>query len=250
MLKRRIIPTLLWKDVGLVKGVAFNSWRRVGTVLPAVKVYNLRDVDELIIMDISATHQTRNPHYEEIKEFAGECFVPLTVGGGINKIAQIKSLLRSGADKVAINTAAYCVPGLIDEAAKEFGTQCIVASIDAKHNGRSYECYSHCGTQNMGKDPLIWAQELESRGAGEILLTSISQDGVMQGYDRDLIRSVCAAVKIPVICSGGAGNYQHMQEAFQDGADAVAAASIFHFTQSTPFEAKHYLHANNTPVRL
>ena len=250
MLKKRIIPTLLWKDVGLVKGIAFDSWRRIGTILPAIKVYNTRDVDELIIVDISATQQNRDLDYGEIRDFAKECFVPLTIGGGINSIVQIKNLLRSGADKIAINTAAYKTPDIIKISSEEFGTQCIVVSIDVKKIQDTYMCYSHSGTQNTGRNLLEWVQELEHLGAGEVLITSIDCDGTMQGYDYDLIKLIYNTVKIPIICSGGAGNYQHMLEAFQAGADAVAAASIFHFTQRTPLEAKQYLYTNGIPIRL
>ena len=250
MLKKRIIPTLLWKDVGLVKGISFDSWRRIGTVLPAIKVYNMRDVDELIVVDVLATRQNHEPRYDEISDFARECFIPLAIGGGVNSINKIKSLLRSGADKVVINSAAYNAPDLIEFASKEFGKQCIIASIDAKKENKNYVCYSHSGTKRTGKHPLEWAQELERLGAGEILITSIDRDGTMQGYDCELISLICNAVEVPVIGSGGAGNHQHMQKAIQAGADAIAAASIFHFTQSTPLEAKHYLHSNGIPVRI
>jgi len=251
MLKIRVIPTLLWKNVGLVKGVQFNSWRRVGTVLPAIKVYNTRDVDELILVDIAATPEKHIPDYESIREFAAECFMPLTVGGGIVELQQIRDLLYAGADKVAINTAAYAHPELIVTASQRFGAQCIVVSIDVKRKpDGSYECYSHCGTQPTGRDPIAWAREMGSCGAGEILLTSIDRDGTMEGYDLDLIRRVTDAVDIPVIASGGAGNYQHMLEALTIGkASALAAASIFHFTEQTPLEAKRFLALNDIPVR-
>lgn len=251
MLKVRIIPTLLWKEVGLVKGVSFDSWRRVGTIMPAVKVYNTRQVDELMLLDITATEEGRDPDYETVEEIAAECFVPLTVGGGIRNIEQIRQLLRAGADKVCINTAAFETPGLISEASGKFGTQCIVVSIDAvKKPDGGYECVSRAGKCPTGKEPGEWAKKMEELGAGEILLTSAEQDGTMQGYDLELIKSVTGLVKIPVIASGGAGNYQHMYEAIVDGnASAIAAASIFHFTEQTPLEAKKYLAAKEIPVR-
>lgn len=251
MLKVRIIPTLLWKDLGLVKGVAFDSWRRVGTVMPAVKVYNTREVDELILVDIEATKSNREPDYQAIEELAAECFVPLTFGGGIHSIDQIRNILKAGADKVAINTAAYENPDLISKAAYQFGAQCVVASIDVrKQNSGAYECYQSSGSKPTGRDVVAWAKELESLGAGEILLTSINLDGTMLGYDLDLIQRVTSAVRIPVIASGGCGNYEHMFKALESGASAIAAASIFHFTEQTPLEAKRYLRDRNISVRL
>lgn len=251
MLKVRVIPTLLWKGVGLVKGIGFDSWRRVGPVLPAVKVYNTREVDELILVDITASPNRAVPDFESIAEFSNESFVPLTAGGGITHIDQIKKLLRSGADKVSINSAAYTMPELVRSAANHFGAQCIVASIDARrHEDGRYECFSLCGTAATGKDPAEWARQLEDLGAGEILITSIERDGSMEGYDLELVERVVKAVNVPVIASGGAGSYEHMRQAVQEaGASAVAAASIFHFTQQTPAEAKKYLAAAGIPVR-
>lgn len=252
MLKTRIIPTLLWKDFGLVKGVGFDSWRRVGSVLPAIKVYNTREVDELILVDITATSEDREPDYESVAEFSSECFVPLTVGGGIRTLEHITQLLRAGADKVCINTASYDTPELIRAASGRFGAQCIVASVDARilPDG-SHQCFKHGGTKSAGITPWEWAAKLEALGAGEILLTSIDRDGTMEGYDLDLLQNVTAAVKIPVIVSGGAGNYNHMLQAVrQGGASAVAAASIFHFTQQTPMEAKLFMKKYRANVRL
>lgn len=250
MLKIRIIPTLLLKDVGLVKGVSFDSWRRVGTVMPAIKVYNTRQVDELILVDVMATRDNRKPDLDLIKEASAECFVPFTVGGGIRTVDDIKQLLRAGADKVSINTAAFEDPDIINKSSRLFGVQCIVGSIDAKPLHGTYHCYSHSGTQDTGKDVVEWAQELEKRGAGEILITSIERDGTMEGYDLDLIKLVTRSVKIPVIASGGAGSYEDMYSAIHDArATAVAAASIFHFTEQTPLEAKEYLSQRGIPVR-
>ena len=251
MLKLRVIPTLLWKNLSLVKGVGFESWRQVGTVLPSIKVYNTRDVDELILLDISATKEERTPDYEEISELSSECFVPLTIGGGVNSIEIIRNLLKAGADKVTINTSSYQHPELISEAANRFGSQCIVASIDVrlKKHGQ-YECFSHCGTRATGKDPVQWAKEVELLGAGELLITSIERDGSMEGYDIPLLESVTNSVKIPVIASGGAGNPEHILKAIVSGnASAVAAASMFHFTEQTPNEVKAYLAGQGIPVR-
>jgi imidazole glycerol-phosphate synthase subunit HisF len=252
MLKTRIIPTLLWKHVGLVKGVAFDSGRRVGTVLPAVKVYNTREVDELILLDIAATHDHRPPDYESVYEISAECFMPLTVGGGVRSLEHVRELLRAGADKIAVNTACFESPHFITEAAQRFGSQCMVVSLDArKRSDGSYECYSHCGTRATGKDVGSFARQMEDAGAGEILITSIERDGTMEGYDLDLIRMVSEAVSVPVIASGGAGNYDHMWQALSVGkASAVAAASMFHFTEQTPLEAKTFLAGKGVHVRL
>jgi len=251
MLKVRVIPTLLWKDFGLVKGVSFNSWRRVGTVLPAVKVYNSRDVDELIVVDITASNENMVPDFESVADFSEECFVPLTVGGGIKSLDHVLNLLHTGADKVSINTEAYHSPKIIDKAASLYGTQCVVASVDVKvlADG-SYRCFSHSGSLDTGKNPVEWAKEVVDRGAGEILLTSIDRDGTMLGYDLELIEQVVNAVNVPVIASGGAGSYQHMIEVvLQAGASAVAAASIFHFTEQTPTGAKQAMKSAGIPIR-
>ena len=251
MLKVRVIPTLLWKQFGLVKGVAFDSWRRVGPVLPAVKVYNQREVDELVLLDIVAHLSSDDPDFESIAEFGQDCFVPLTVGGGVRSIDQVQRLLRSGADKVALNTEAYTRPSLINEIANRHGAQCVVASVDVRYQNGSWWCFSHAGKQATGLDVVAWVQELEDRGAGEILITSIDRDGTMQGYDLPLIEVLACAVKVPVIASGGAGNYQHMVEAVtQAGASSVAAASIFHFTEQTPAGVKQALAAAGVPVRM
>lgn len=251
MLKVRVIPTLLWKDFGLVKGIGFDSWRRVGSVLPAIKVYNSRDVDELIVVDITASHQEHAPDHDSVADFAEECFVPLTVGGGITKLDEVLHLLHAGADKVSINTKAYTNPTLIDQVAGKFGSQCVVASIDVKLDTKDiYRCFSHSGSIDTGKEPVAWARELVDRGAGEILLTSIDRDGTMLGYDIALIEKLTRTVNVPVIASGGAGNYQHMIDAVtQAGASAVAAASIFHFTEQTPAGAKKAMREAGIAIR-
>lgn len=251
MLKIRVIPTLLWKQFGLVKGVGFDSWRRVGPVLPAIKVYNQREVDELILVDIVAHQSDDDPDFESIDEFGQDCFVPLTVGGGITRIDQVQRLLRAGADKISVNTAAYRNPELVTQIAKRHGVQCVVASIDVRADSNGgWRCFSHAGKQATGREAVAWASEMQDRGAGEILLTSIERDGTLNGYDLALIEAVVNAVNIPVIASGGAGNYQHMVEAVkQAGASAVAAASMFHFTEQTPAGAKEALSAAGVPVR-
>jgi cyclase len=251
VLKVRVIPTLLWKSFGLVKGVAFDSWRRVGPVLPAIQVYNQREVDELILVDILAHLCNEELDFESIEEFGQNCFIPMTVGGGITRIDQVQKLLRAGADKVSVNTGAYLQPSLITEIARRHGSQCVVVSIDVRGDeDQGWECFSHAGKQRTGHSVVDWARSAELLGAGELLVTSIDRDGTMQGYDIPLIQTVASNVRIPVIASGGAGSYEHMVQAVvQAGASAVAAASIFHFTEQTPAGAKAMLAAAGIPVR-
>lgn len=251
MLKVRILPTLLFKEVGLVKGVGFDSWRRVGSAMQAVKVYNMREVDELVFFDISATPNGRGPDLQQIEDLARECFMPMTVGGGVRTVDDIRDLLMVGADKVAINTAAIETPDLIRQGAERFGVQCIVVGIDVKRTADGWEVYSHCGKRPTGLDPVAHAKQVEALGAGEIILTSIDRDGTMQGYDVELVRLVADAVRIPVVASGGAGNYEHMAETLRHTkVAALAAASIYHFTEQTPREAKRYLKEQGFNVRL
>lgn len=252
MLKTRIVPTLLFKEVGLVKGVGFDSWRRVGAAMPQVRVYNMREVDELIFLDIAATPAGRRPDFAMIDDLADECFMPMTVGGGVRSIEDFRDLLAVGADKVAVNTAAIDDPEIIRRSADRFGSQCVVVAIDfRRHADGRAEVFGACGQRPTGLDPVEWAQRVEHLGAGEILLTSIERDGTMSGYDIDMTRRVTAAVSIPVIASGGAGAYDHMVEVVRDaGAAAVAAASIFHFTEQTPREAKEHLRRAGCRVRL
>ena len=251
MLKTRVIPVLLHRRGVLVKGQRFDSWRHVGAALPAVKVFNLRDVDELILLDITATPEGRGPDVEQIADLAAECFVPLTVGGGVTSLADVRELLRVGADKVALNSACYARPGLVSEIASRFGSQCVVCAIDARRqpDGR-LACYGSCGKERQPMEPEAWAAQLERLGAGEILVTSIDRDGTFEGYDVDLIRRVSAAVRIPVIAAGGAGTYDHMVQAIKEGgASAVGAGAMFQFTEQTPAEARKHLQRHGIPVR-
>jgi cyclase len=252
VLKIRVMPTLLFKDVGLVKGVGFDSWRRVGTAMQSVKVYNMREVDELVFLDITATKDGREPDFATVDDLADECFMPLTVGGGVRSVEDVRRLLQVGADKVALNTAAIESPDLVRQIAGRFGSQCVVVSIDARREANgSHLVYTHAGTRPTGRDPVEVAKQLAGLGAGEILLTSIERDGTMQGYDVELTAKVSEAVSIPVIASGGAGSYAHMVEVLKEGhASAVAAASIFHFTEQTPLEAKRYLRQHGLNVRI
>ncbi len=252
MLKVRIIPTLLYKDFGLVKGTGFDSWRPVGSAMQAVKVYNMREVDELILVDITATQDGREPDFTAIDELADECFMPMAVGGGVQTLEDAQRLLQVGADKVALGAAALDTPELIGQIASRFGAQCAVVSVDVKRSADGVcEVFGQCGTMPTGRDPVDFAREAESRGAGEILLQSIDRDGTMSGYDVELTRRVSEAVSVPVIASGGAGSYEHMAEVIQEGkASAVAAAALFHFTEQTPLEAKRHLAERGIPVRL
>jgi cyclase len=252
LIKVRVIPTLLFKDFGLVKGISFDSWRRVGSAMQAIKVYNMREVDELVFLDITATPDGRSPDFESVDELADECFMPMTVGGGVQTLEDVRRLLQVGADKISVNTAAVENPGIIRQIAERFGSQCVVVSIDfRRHPKDSGEVYTHCGTRPTGLDPVAFAKQAAELGAGEILLTSIDRDGTMTGYDLEMTRRVSEAVNIPVIASGGAGNYEHMAQVLKEGkATDVAAASIFHFTQQTPLEAKHYLSKCGFNMRL
>lgn len=236
--------------MGLVKDVNFLSERRVGSVLPQIKIYNMREVDELIILDISASRNNTNIDFDEIKEFAKHNFIPLTVGGGISKLAHIEELLLIGADKISINSASYTDKKFIKEAVYNFGSQCIVSSIDYKIKNEKRLCHSISGSVNENKNLIEWIETLQSLGVGEFLLTSIDLDGTMKGYDLELLDIIREKVNIPIIISGGCGSYNDMLNSLNSGADAVAASSIFHFTQLTPNGAKSFLHENGIHVRI
>ena len=250
MLKHRIVPTLLYSRTGLVKSVRFDPSRRVGAAAQAIGVYNLREVDELIFLDIAARIDGRIPDLGLIDELADNCFVPFTVGGGIRSVDDVRALLQVGADKITVNTGFFERPNLVREIADTFGRQCVTVSIDVRQTTNGYEVFSHCGAAATGHSPAVLATEAENAGAGEILLTAIDRDGTMEGYDTELIASVARAVSVPVVASGGAGAYAHMAEALGAGASAVAASSIYHFTEMTPLGAKAYLAERGFPVRL
>ena len=250
MLKTRIMPTLLYRGSGLVKGVGFDAWRTVGAALQAVRVYNMRQVDELVFLDIDATREGRSPDYALIDDLADDCFMPLTVGGGIRKVEHVERLLEVGADKVSLNSAAIEVDGLVAEVARRFGAQCVVASVDAQRNDDGWNVVTRSGTCPTGLDPVELCRRLEGEGAGEVLLTSVERDGTMEGYDIELCRAVSGAVSIPVIASGGAGSIDHVRAVLRDGkASAAAMASVFHFTELTPLEIKSALAEDGIPVR-
>jgi cyclase len=252
VLKVRVIPTLLYRDFGLVKGVRFDSWRHVGSPMQAIKVYNMRGVDELVFLDVAATPNDRPPDFELIDDLADDCFMPMAVGGGVRTVDDVRRLLQVGADKVVIGTAAVTTRVVVTDAARRFGSQCVVVAIDtAAGDGGRATVRVRCGREDTGLDPVELAVRMEALGAGEILLTSVDRDGTMEGYDLASLAAVSAAVSVPVIASGGAGTYEHMSSALGDGgASAVAAASMFHFTEQTPMEAKVHLRSRGFPVRL
>ncbi len=250
MLKVRVIPTLLSNGFGLVKGEAFHSWRTVGTLVPAVRVFNTRDVDELLILDVAARREHRPCDLDTARDAAVESRVPLSIGGGVSSIDDVQDLLAAGADKVVLNTAALEQPQLIEDAARRFGTQCVVLAIDVRVVDGERVVTSRSGAELTERDPVTWAKEAQDRGAGEILVTRVESDGLQTGYDLPLLAEVSAAVTVPVIAAGGAGSYEHMRAAIQDaGASAVAAGAMFQFTEQTPAMARAYLAEHGIPVR-
>ena len=251
MLAKRIIPCLDVTNGRVVKGTNFVDLRDAGDPVECAIAYNEQEADELVFLDITASSDGRDTMVEVVRRTAEHCFIPLTVGGGIRKVEDMREMLLAGADKVGVNTAAILNPQLIDEGAGAFGSQCIVCAIDAKKEGPGkWGIYTHGGRKSMGIDAVEWAREIYNRGAGEILLTSMDADGTKDGYDIELTAAVSEAVGIPVIASGGAGNLQHMVDVLEKGkADAVLAASIFHFGQHTVGEAKDYFAERNIPVR-
>lgn len=253
MLKVRVIPALLFKnpEMGLVKSVGFGNLRTVGNPINAARVYNSRNVDELIFLDIGARRDNRPIDSVTIKKILDECFMPVTVGGKIETVDDVRKILLIGADKVSINTSGINNPELISQISNSYGSQCLVISIDVKKINGKYRVFSQAGQKDTGLEASQWAKKVESLGAGEILITSIDKEGGMNGYDIDLIAKVSSAVNIPVIAHGGAGNSQHIIDAVKLGeASAVAAASIFHFTHWTPMTVKQEMNQAGIPVRL
>ena len=251
MLKMRVIPCLDVKDGRVVKGVNFVDLRDAGDPVEQARVYDAAGADELCFLDITASHENRGIILDVVRETAEHCFMPLTVGGGVRRLEDIRKLLLAGADKVSINTAAVSNPEFVREAARKFGTQCIVVAIDAKQVAPGkFEVYTHGGRNATGIDAVEWARKMESFGAGEILLTSMDRDGTGEGYDIPLTRAIADAVRVPVIASGGVGTLQHMVEGLRDGhATAVLAASIFHFGSYSIAEAKAAIAGAGLPVR-
>lgn len=252
MYAKRIIPCLDVENGRVVKGVSFVNKRDAGDPVECAKAYDKQGADELVLLDIMASHEGRSTMIDIVKRVAENVFIPFTVGGGIKSVDDFKELLRAGADKISVNSAAVRNPQLINDASYKFGAQCVVCAIDAKRDGNgSWEVYLNGGRVPTGIDAVKWAVEAEQRGAGEILLTSMDQDGQKTGYDNELTRAVSESVGIPVIASGGAGKAEHFYDAFTVGkADAVLAASLFHFGELPVPELKKYLDEKNIPVRI
>ncbi|PIS05300.1 MAG: imidazole glycerol phosphate synthase subunit HisF [Candidatus Buchananbacteria bacterium CG10_big_fil_rev_8_21_14_0_10_42_9] len=252
MVKKRIIPCLLLKDGRCVKGVNFMNHRDVGHPVTNAKIYDAQGADELIFLDITASRDKRSILFDIVSQTADECFMPLTVGGGIAALEDIQELLRAGADKISINTIAAEQPKFITDAAKRYGKQCIVVAIDYKQNDNGkLEVFTHSGSKATGLDPVEWAKEAERLGAGEILLTNIDQEGTRGGYDIATIRQVADALSIPVIASGGVGSLEDLAKGINEGhASAVSLGSILHFTNQSVIKARDYLHTLNVPVRI
>ena len=252
MLVKRVIPCLDVKEGRVVKGVKFLGLKDAGDPVEAAKFYDRSGADELVFLDITASHEKRNTMLDVVRRTAEQAFMPLTVGGGVRTCEDIRELLKAGADKVSLNTAAVERPALVKEAARRFGSQCVVVAIDAKRAGKAkkWQVYTHGGRKNRGMDVVVWAKKVERLGAGEILLTSMDRDGTRDGYDLELTRAVSQAVRVPVIASGGVGNLEHLAQGLTKGkADAVLAASIFHFKEHTIKQAKQYLKRKGIPVR-
>jgi len=252
-LARRIIPCLDVDDGRVVKGINFVDIRDAGDPVEQARTYDAAGADELVFLDITATHEGRDIMHDVVRRTADEVFIPLTVGGGLRSVEDMRAMLQAGADKVAINSAAVKDPSLIERGADAFGDQCIVVAIDAKRTGDDplqWEVFVHGGRKETDLDAVEWAVEAADRGAGEILLTSMDRDGTKSGYDIELLRAITARVDIPVIASGGAGTLEHLREGLVDGgASAVLAASIFHFGEYTVEEAKQHLRDAGLPVR-
>jgi len=251
MLAKRIIPCLDVKDGRVVKGVGFVNLRDAGDPVEIARYYDKEGADELCYLDITASHEERKILLEVVERTAAEVFMPLTVGGGIRTLQDIRGLLLAGADKVSINTAAVEDPAFVKTAVERFGSQCIVVAIDAKRSQSTWKVYTHGGRKATGLEAVPWAVHMAEAGAGEILLTSMDQDGTREGYDLELTRAVSNAVSIPIIASGGAGSLEHLYDVLADGrADAVLAASIFHYKQYTILDAKTFLHSKGVRVRF
>ena len=250
MLTKRIIPCLDVKDGKVVKGINFKGLREVGYPPEMASEYELQGADEITFLDISASLEARQTMLNIVSETAGKLFVPLTVGGGIRKVQDMRDALNAGADKVSVNSAAVSNPDIISECADSFGSQCVVVAIDGKRVGDHWEVFTHGGTRSAGIDAVEWAQRAQDLGAGEILLTSMEADGVKTGYDIPFTEAVADAVSIPVIASGGCGSKEHIFDVFsQTGASAALAASIFHYNECTVGEVKEYLRDRGVNVR-
>ena len=251
MLKNRIIACLDVKNGRVVKGINFVNLKDAGDPVEQAKIYSDGGADEICFLDITASNENRDTIYEVVERTSKKCFVPLTVGGGIRNVEDINKLLNCGADKVSINTAAVQNPEIILESSKNFGSQCIVVAIDAKKNDDKWEVFTHGGRNNTGLDAIKFAKKMEDCGAGELLITSIDRDGTQKGYDNYLISEIEKSVNIPIIASGGVGNLKHLEEGITKGhANALLAATIFHYGKYSIMEVKNYLNSKKIPVRI
>ena len=251
MLKNRIIPCLDVKNGRVVKGINFVDLKDAGDPVEQAKIYSDGGADEICFLDITASNENRSTIYEVVKKTSEKCFVPLTVGGGVRSIEDIQKLLKCGADKVSINTAAVQNPKIVMESSLKFGSQCIVVAIDAKRKANGWEIFTHGGRNKTGIDAIKFAKQMEEYGTGELLVTSMDRDGTQKGYDIDLMKRISEMVNIPVIASGGVGNLDHLAEGIIQGrANAVLAASIFHYGKYSIKEAKQYLDSKGIPVRI
>ena len=251
MLKNRIIPCLDVKNGRVVKGINFVNLKDAGDPVEQAKIYSDGGADEICFLDITASNENRETIYDVVERTAKKCFVPLTVGGGVRSIEDIKKLLNCGADKVSINTAAVQNLDVVTESSKKFGSQCILVAIDAKKNTNKWEIFTHGGRKNTHIDAIEFANKMENSGAGELLVTSMDRDGTQVGYDIELISKISSKVNIPIIASGGVGNLNHLVDGIKLGnASAVLAASIFHYGRHSIKEAKEYLDSKGIPVRI
>ena len=251
MLKNRIIPCLDVKNGRVVKGINFVGLKDAGDPVEQAKIYSDGGADEICFLDITASNENRDTIFDVVRETSKKCFVPLTVGGGVKSVEDISKLLNCGADKVSINTAAVQNPDVVEQSSKKFGSQCIVVAIDAKKNNDRWEIYTHGGRSSTGIDAIEFALNMEKKGAGELLITSMDRDGTQIGYDIDLMSTISSRVNIPVIASGGVGELEHLVDGIKLGkASAVLAASIFHYGKYSIKEAKEYLDSKGIPVRI
>ncbi len=251
MLKNRLIPCLDVKNNQVVKGINFENLIKAGDPVELAKSYYQQGADELCFLDISASQENRNIMIDMVRKIAKNCFIPFTVGGGIRNLNDFGELLKSGADKISINSSAIVDPKLISDSANKFGSQAVVVAIDVKKNSHGqYKVFSHGGKIETDLDAFSWAKKSEELGAGEILLTSMNHDGTKLGYDIDLLQKICSNAKIPVIASGGVGKLEHLADGLRAGASAVLAASIFHFNEISISEAKEYLNKQQLPIRI
>ncbi len=249
MLALRVIPCLDVKDGRVVKGVNFLELRDAGDPVEQARTYDREGADEITFLDITASHEGRDTMLDVVSRTAAEVFIPLTVGGGVRSVEDMRKLLLAGADKVSVNSAAVADPGLVTRGAEAFGSQAIVVAIDARRNGAGWEVFTHGGRRGTGIDAVEWAKEMQSRGAGELLLTSMDRDGTRQGFDLELLRAVRRAVRLPLVASGGVGEAAHFVQGAQAGATGLLAASVFHYGQMRIAEAKAALEAGGLPIR-